>query len=337
VEAGFVDGSVAVARFNDPLGIAFLPGVRGGLVVADRLNHRVRLVTQGPGGGDVLSLAGDGTIGFQDGPGEGAKFDEPTGVAVDANAIIYVSDPWNHRIRRLGPDSSGGLVTVTTLVGAQDAGSADGGVAVARFDHPYALALDGQGHLFVTERFTQTLRMITLDVATGLAKSVTTVAGMADQAGSSDGVGAAARFMTPVALAVDPRVTDHPSLYVAEQDGCRLRRVEVNAMGVGTVTTLNTVVAGCGLADGPIALARFDHPLGLAVDPARGLYVSDGVNGALRLVSGSPERVTTPYGAPASNGGAPTATLDAPKAIAVSSDGAVYITDGNQVRRVRFP
>jgi DNA-binding beta-propeller fold protein YncE len=273
--------------------------------------------------GTVSTLAGSDAAGFLDGPVAAARFQEPTSLAVDEHGTVFVADPFNHRVRRIAPDDHGELA-VATLVGGDAAGSQDG--PPAAFDHPYALALDGRHRLFVAERFGQTLRMITLD-ATGRATAVRTVAGAYEQAGAADGVGAAARFSRPVALAWDPRVADHTALYVAGDLRCALRRVDVDAAGVATVTTLNGADASCGYADGAIGAMRFDRPQALLVDPARGLLLADAGNQALRLVANA---VSTPLGGP----GKP--PFQGPAGLALAPGGGLYVADGNRVRRVAF-
>lgn len=67
----------------------------GHLVVADQDAHRVLLIDpDGPGGGALLGVIGDGLPGL--GPG---KFDDPEGVAVDGSRFFF-SDSDNNRIVR---------------------------------------------------------------------------------------------------------------------------------------------------------------------------------------------------------------------------------------------
>ena len=48
-------------------------------------------------GHSVLTLAGDGTGGFQDGAGIGAKFFNPRDIILDGAGSLLVSDTSNHR------------------------------------------------------------------------------------------------------------------------------------------------------------------------------------------------------------------------------------------------
>jgi len=67
-------------------------------------------------------------------------------------------------------------------------GSADGTGSAARFSHPYAVAVDGGGNVYVADTYNFTVRKITP------AGVVTTLAGLAGNTGSIDGKGSGARF-----------------------------------------------------------------------------------------------------------------------------------------------
>jgi sugar lactone lactonase YvrE len=93
---GFADGTAGAAAFNLPVGIVISPD--GNLYVADILNHRIRQVTLA---GVVTTLAGIGVGGFADGSGVNAQFNQPAGIAVDAQGNLYVADNLNNRIRKI--------------------------------------------------------------------------------------------------------------------------------------------------------------------------------------------------------------------------------------------
>jgi hypothetical protein len=90
----FADGTGAAASFNYPTGVAVLSN--GNLVVADKNNNRIRLVTYP--GGVVTTIAGNARA-FADGTGAAASFYFPQGVAVLSDGNIVVADTNNNRIR----------------------------------------------------------------------------------------------------------------------------------------------------------------------------------------------------------------------------------------------
>jgi hypothetical protein len=54
-------------------------------------------------GGSVSTVAGAATLigGFADGTGATAAFNNPRGIAVDESRNVYVTDTYNHAIRRI--------------------------------------------------------------------------------------------------------------------------------------------------------------------------------------------------------------------------------------------
>jgi hypothetical protein len=130
---GFADGAGAAAQFNGPWGVA-VDG-EGSIIIADRGNERVRKITPD---GTVSTLAGSGSAGFADGAGAAAQFDCPTGVAVDGEGSIIITDYNNKRVRKITPDG-----TVSTLFACSCglrgvAIDADGCVVVCTDQHTVA-------------------------------------------------------------------------------------------------------------------------------------------------------------------------------------------------------
>ena len=95
---GFANGTGTAAQFSFPACIV-IDG-SGIMYVADYNNHKIRKITPT---GVVTTLAG-GTIGFADGITSTAKFDFPTGVAIDALGNVYIADQDNHKIRIITQD-----------------------------------------------------------------------------------------------------------------------------------------------------------------------------------------------------------------------------------------
>jgi sugar lactone lactonase YvrE len=96
--AGAADGTGAAARFNWPTGLT--RDESGNLYVADSNNASIRKIFPD---GRVITLAGAGHAGSDDGPGAAAGFHFPTGVAVNRQGDVYVADSANNMIRRISP------------------------------------------------------------------------------------------------------------------------------------------------------------------------------------------------------------------------------------------
>jgi hypothetical protein len=119
----------------------------------------------------------------------------------------------------LEAQSGSAAFVVTTLAGsAGNTGSTDGTGSAARFSDPVGVAVDAFGNVYVADPGSCTIRKI----ATGGV--VTTLAGSADNAGSTDGTGSAARFFDPFGVAVDAS----GSVYVADTDNYTIRKITPN-------------------------------------------------------------------------------------------------------------
>jgi DNA-binding beta-propeller fold protein YncE len=131
-------------------------------------------------------------------------------VAVDSTGNVYVADDTNHRIRKISP---GGVVT--TLAGSGTAGFADGTGAAAQFHHPFSVAVDSTGNVYVADSSNGRIRKIT---PSGV---VTTLAGTG--VGFADGPGSAAKFWGLGNIVVDPT----GNLYIADTYNHRIRKIEI--------------------------------------------------------------------------------------------------------------
>jgi sugar lactone lactonase YvrE len=265
------------ALFNAPRGIAV--DSAGNLFVADTSNNVIREVSQD---GNVTTIAGSpGPIGgYENGPGLSvAQFDFPTGVAVDSSDNVYVADYNNTAIRKLTPPTSlNGQWTVESI--ATNAG----------FNYPWGVAVDSAGNVYVADTDNNEIRKVTPD------GTVSTLAGSAptDEQiqnyysgtpfSNCDGTGAGATFFFPYGLAVDSAT----NVYVADTYNCEIRKITPQ----GQVTTLGGQPSFNdneppdplgGYANGTGSLARFDSPIGMAVDKEGNLYVGDCNNCVVRF------------------------------------------------------
>lgn len=225
-------------------GLVWLPG--GTMVLSDPDAHRLWEVAPD---GAASPFAGSGQQGFADGDPLAARFNRPFGLAVDAEGNVLVADAGNHRIRVV----SASLRRVGTLAGQGPAGHADGVASQARFLGPTALALAGDGQLWIADAGNHRLRVLSPQ------GQVSSPVGQGE-AGASDGALLQARFSEPTALAFDGAKL----LWVADAGNALLRRVDLNS---GQVSTLPE--AG---ASAPIALR---YPAALAVDESGVLWVAD--------------------------------------------------------------
>ena len=252
--AGSVDGPGNIAQFRNPSGIAV--DREGNLYVVDKGNHRIRKVSPK---GEVRSFVGS-TEGFADGQGSTAQFNEPYGIAIDAEGSLYVTD--NNCIRKVTPKGE-----VSTFAGNDEQDDADENAI--RFCSPEAIAIDATGSLYVVDKLNNRICKVT---PTG---EVSVLAGSGKD-GHTDGIGSSARFRDPSGIAVDAK----GNLYVADSGNECIRKITPT----GEVSTF----AGSGTygdADGKGSDAQFDEPASITIDAKGNLYVADSNNDSIRKIT----------------------------------------------------
>jgi sugar lactone lactonase YvrE len=93
---GTQDGPGDKATFFQPSAICV--DANGNLYVADTQNHLIRMVTPD---GVVSTIAGTANPGHADGIGTAASFNQPFGICINAQGVIYVADTYNNTIRKI--------------------------------------------------------------------------------------------------------------------------------------------------------------------------------------------------------------------------------------------
>jgi sugar lactone lactonase YvrE len=282
--------------------------------------------------------------GMADGAGSAARFDNPTGVAVDSAGNVFVADVNNHTIRKATPSG-----VVTTIAGYPgEAGDDDGQGALARFNHPNGIYLHTDGSLYVAtdrgiRRVSPSGRVTTISPYGANALIVDTqdniysvqwhsdsiqkttpdgvITYIGGVAGSADGAADVAQFSSPSGIAIDHSGT----IYVADSNNCTIRKIT----RAGIVSTFAGTAGQSGGTDGKGAAARFTNPSGIVVDSAGNIYVSDG-NCTIRKITPDGD-VTTFAGSGGSwgsvDGVGGAARFFVPAGLAVDGADNVYIAD----------
>ena len=204
---------------------------------------------------------------------------------------------------------------VALLAGDGMGGDALGDGAHSRFSEPWGVALDSGGTLHVADAGGNNRILYRW-----LDGDFHLLAG--GREGFADGVGAAAAFHTPSGIALDR----HGNLYVADTGNHAIRKVTRQ----GQVTTL-AGDGSPGFADGVGRNARFDGPMGVAVDAAGRVFVADTWNDRIRVVE--PDgRVWTLAGGDRPgwvDGVGAQARFDTPTAIVLDANGVAWVADMN--------
>ncbi|GEP41736.1 choice-of-anchor D domain-containing protein [Brevifollis gellanilyticus] len=306
-QVGTTDGTGNGARFDYPIGVT--TDNQGNVYVTDNGNGILRKVTPA---GVVTTLAGmAGQFGSQDGTGSAARFNDLSGVAVDATGTLFVTDDNNTNVRKI---TQAGVVT--TLAGmAANRGNTNGTGGDARLSSPPGVTVDDSGAIYIMDVGNYQVRKATS------AGVVTTHAG-AGTSGVVNGPAPEARF----GYALDVAADASGNVYVADTYKNIIRKISSG----GEVSTFAGTVDGYGSVDGTGAEARFRNPAGVAVGADGTVYVADFADCTIRKITPAGE-VTTLAGQPTfygfADGTGAAARFAQPQDVAVNAGGDVYVAD----------
>jgi len=196
-----------------------------------------------------------------------------------------------------------------------------GSPQTALFNSPEGLVFDSSGNMFVADRDNHVIRKITP------GGTVSVFAGGVGLTGNTNGTGTAARFHSPLRLAIDAS----DNIYVADRDNARIRKITPAAV----VSTIAGSTAGSGTT-------QFDWPIGVAVtSDGSKIYVADSHNNRIQLItkSGSTYTTTTLAGqltAGYAGGNGTAAKFNSPSGVAIDSRGYVLVADryNNCIREI---
>ncbi|MBX7221995.1 MAG: Ig-like domain-containing protein [Blastocatellia bacterium] len=323
-------GSALEASLNSPTGMT-VDG-DGNLFIADTDNHRVRQVDFQTG--IITTLAGkEGPGGFSGDEGNPlqAQLNQPVAVVVDGEANVYISDAGNNRVRVVytGETPAENLIYTLAGQGAVDFGGEDVEGPRGRLFQPSGVAVNANGDVLVAD--TQIGRIRQLEHETRL---LATIAGLRSGSGLGDGGPALNAFLSlPGALAVDTA----GNILILDSGLCMVRRIDNS----GRIERLAGIGGefGFGGDGGPALNARFNQPLGMALDRQGNIFLADSGNHRIRRIDAKTQVTSTfagtgQTGFGGDGGPAITARFEFPTALAFDSQGNLYCADSGN-RRIR--
>ncbi|MEW6774692.1 MAG: putative Ig domain-containing protein [Bdellovibrionota bacterium] len=235
-----------------------------------------------------------------------------------AGRVLYTGDGE----RRVADNVAWVIETVAGIGPSPHGGfSGDGGPALeARLQAPYGMAVASDGSIYFAAAGNHRVRKIS---PSGV---ITTVAGNGTAASTGDGGPAlAASLNSPLDVALAP----DGSLYIAENEGNRIRRVASDGL---IETVAGTGIAGYSGDGGPATQAKLSKPSAVELAPDGTLFIADWLNRRVRRVG--PDGVITTIAGNGNNGGliveglmATNVGIGTPIALAWRSDGDLLIAN----------
>lgn len=306
-DSNLYSGPITVSTSEVLAAIAFAPGYAGSG------NAIAQYYIASSSSRFIYTIAGSETLGYSGdaGPATFAELSSLLSVAVDSAGNVYVADQFDNVVRKVA--ASTGIITTIAGTGVAGHTGDNGPAASAELSSPGSLALDPAGNLFIGED--GDIRRI--DATTG---QITTFAG--NPAGTGSIGGPAIDYpISETGIACDSL----GNLYIAEYG---------NVLEVRVATGNITLIAGTSTNAG------FGYLIGIAVDNAQNIYVSDfSYNEVWKINSAGAVTVfagNRAGGIDGDGGLATNARLNGPQGIAVDTSGNVYIADAsdNAVREV---
>lgn len=305
--------------FSGPLDVAATTG--DGFLVADNVNHRVRVVASGT----LATFAGGTALLGDGGPAANANVMSPYDIAFDDDGNLYFTDRGGQTIRRI----DAGTGTISTVAGSGLTGLVNGAPASAQFFGPTRLLVSPDGGVVITDRSNRVIRA--LNAAGDDVFSLSTPGANPVVEGATM---LASRFNLPNGLALSP---DFAYLYIASTNNHRIRRWDI-------ANDVVTTIAGTGTfgstGDGGAATsADIAQPFSLSIDAGGNLYFAELAFGRVRRVTpGGIISTVAGTGTPGNSGDGGQATVAeiTPHSTAIGADGALYISQNANcaIRRV---
>jgi len=319
-------GPATSASFSEPQNVVV--DDTGNVYVVDEDDNVIRKINSL---GIINTIIGSGAIGYSGDGGQArlAKLNSPGGAAIDRKGNIYITDTYNHVIRKV---NRLGIISTIAGHGTISGYGGDGNAATTAYlNFPEMIAVDGIGNLFITDAGNNRIRKIdTFGI-------ITTIAGTGVASYSGDGAAATlATLSYPTGIAVD---TTSGIIYIGDANNNAARKID--AAGIITTFAGNGVSGYSG--DGGLAKnALLNSPQGVTIDTAGSIYISDGGNNAIRKVTVagiiSTYAGTGVAGFSGDGGPATLAKIFNPPGITVDVTGNLYIAEyyNSRVRKVSF-
>ncbi|MBT5935764.1 hypothetical protein [Sulfurimonas sp.] len=244
-------GTLSTTLLHNPTSIVGLWDSNQTFYIVDSYNHSIKRAI----GSTTTLFAGNGSAGYKDGNSTQALFNQPYAAILDGNGNLYVTDTYNHRIRKI---TSQGIVT--TLAGSTQ-GDIDGQGANSKFSSPTGITYDGINTLYVVDNGNNKIRKVTLSgtVSTQLVNNET--------------------FNNLYGVAISH---NNKILFVSDIGTNKIFGIDLETNSAVSILNDNSAE----WVDGNKSNARINHPKSLFYDKdLKKMYISDTDNNLIRIIS----------------------------------------------------
>ena len=259
-------------------------------------------------------FGGDGELATQ------AVLNFPSSVAVADDGTVFIADTWNHRIRKIDPQT--GVISTIAGTGQAKFYGDNGQAEKAALNEPVALAIDANSNLLIADQSNNRIRKI--DLSSGV---ITTIAGNGESGYNGDDIlGPDAALAGPSGLALDPK----GNLYVADTFSSRIRKIDRQTGLIETVLGGTSVYQFVAVQNE--SSESLSRPYAIAIDANGRLFITDTDNHLIRVWDPQKKEMSLLAGIGkaefSGDGGNPSSSsLNYPFGVAVDRQGHVYIAD----------
>ncbi len=327
-------GPASSAQLSAPTGIA-VDGF-GNHYIADQKANKVFKVTPA---GVISTFAGTGTAGFSGdgGPATSAQLNGPMSVLSDGAGFIFIADTNNNVVRMV--DNHGNISTYAGQF--YPAGGTPPAVCAAAtnsvgdgcpgnqmiMNTPVDLVFCHAQNIHISDKLNNRVRTIIRTTYQTITQVGNGVAGYNGDSGLSNQT---AELNGPTGMDMDAA----NFIYVADTGNHIIRKTLLSGTTPEPISTIVGTPGASGNSGdgGPATSALLDSPVGVKVDPAGNLYISDSSSQVVRKFNVADGKISTIVGTATAgntgNGGrAAAAQLNAPFGVLLDDNGNLYIAD----------
>ncbi|MBS1652265.1 MAG: hypothetical protein JSU07_09675 [Bacteroidetes bacterium] len=259
---------------NSPLNLpsAVAVDALGNVYVAEWNSNKIRKIDTK---GILTTIAGTGNAGYSGngGPATSANISSPSGIAIDGQGNIYITEYANHVVRKIDPS---GIITLVAGTPHVQGFSGDGGRADAcQLNGPHGVTIDDSGNIYIVDSGNDRIRKVSVQ---NNSSNITTIAGNGVRGFSGDGGSAtSAQIAMPQGVAVDAS----GNVYFTDMLNNRIRKVNTS----GIIST----IAGDGIRglkgdNGLASASEIAGPIGIAISSTGAIYFTDTFNHRIRVI-----------------------------------------------------